>query len=166
MSTGVIETKGTKLYFAGRTTSPGEILKVACPTAITGLGGPGDQKDVTCLDSDEMEFRRGMKNPGQISVPINFIPQSLSHQTLQDLDDSGDIVDWMIVMSDQPLAPTATTTVGGVIHITSPGATSVRFQAYVSDLTVEIATNEYVRATLTLQRSGAKEWDMPTAIYD
>lgn len=166
MTTGVIETKGTKLYFAGRTTSPGEILKVACPTAITGLGGPGDQKDITCLDSEEMEFRRGMKNPGQISIPINFIPQSLSHQTLLDLDESGDVVDWMIVFSDQTAAPTATSTVDGVVQLTSPGATSVRFQAYVSDLTVEIATNEYVRATLTLQRSGPKAWDMPAAIYD
>jgi len=162
MTTGVIETKGTKLYFAGRTTSPGEIMKVACPTAINGLGGPGDQKDVTCLDSTEMEYVRGMKNPGAITVPINFIPQSLSHQTLIDLDESGDVVDFMIVLSDNLLPPVA---IDVNNHLVSPGPTSVRFQAYVADFAFEVSVNEYWRGTLTLQRTGAKEWDLPTPIY-
>jgi hypothetical protein len=35
--------------------------------------------------------------------------------------------------------------------------------AYVSDFTFDIASNEIWRGTLTLQRSGAIEWDFPAA---
>jgi hypothetical protein len=157
MTTGVIETKGTKLYFA---VSASEILKVACATGIQGLGGAGNQIDKTCLDSVEMEYFRGMKDPAEITVPVNFIPRSAAHQALQDLDESGDTISWMIVLSDQTGAPTSLDSDG---HLVSPGSTTVEFLAYVSDFQIDIQTNEIVRATLTLQRSGAKTWTFPVA---
>jgi hypothetical protein len=157
MTQGVIETKGTRLYFAYADT---EILKVACATGISGLGGAGDQIDTTCLDSQEMEYARGMKNPGQVTVPVNFIPQSAAHQALIDLDDSAGIVSWMIVLSDQANTPTTLDSNGRLV---SPGATTVEFLAYVADFNIEMQTNEIVRATLTLQRSGPRNWDWPTA---
>lgn len=162
MTTGVIETKGTRLFFSGPASSPAEILKVACPTGINGLGGPGNQIDTTCLDSEEMEFRRGMRNPGPLNVPVNFIPQSESHQALINLADNGETVDWMIVLSDQAGSPVTVT--NGLL--VSPGATTARFQGYLADLNIDVATNEIVRATLTIQRSGAVGWNLPTAIYD
>lgn len=157
MTTGVIETKGTKLYFA---VSASEILKVACATGIQGLGGAGSQVDKTCLDSDEMEYFRGMKDPSEVTIPINFIPRSAAHQALQDLDESGDAISWMIALSDQAAAPTSVDSDGRLV---SPGSTTVEFLAYVSDFEIDIQTNEIVRATLTLQRSGAKSWDFPAA---
>jgi hypothetical protein len=160
MTTGVIETKGTRLYFNSAEGSPSSILKVACATGITGLGGPADQIDITCLDSEEAESRPGFKRPAVVSVPINFIPRSAAHQALLDLEESGDTVDWMIVFSDQDGAPT---TLDGDGNLVSPGATSVRFNGYVQDFNIDVATNEIVRATLSIQRSGAKEWDLPAA---
>lgn len=163
MTTGTVKTQGTRIFFTSAAGSPQDILKVTCPTAVQGLGGAGGQIPKTCLDSVEMEFERGMKNPGQMSIPINFIPNSASHQALLDLDESGDTVDWMIVLSDQAGAPT---TLDGDGYLVSPGPTTVRFQGYVDDLAVDIATNEIVRATLTIQRSGAKAWNLPAATQD
>jgi hypothetical protein len=107
-----------------------------------------------------MEYFRGMKDPAEITVPINFIPRSAAHQALQDLDESGEAISWMIVLSDQDGAPTSVDSSGNLV---SPGATTVEFLAYVSDFNIDIQTNEIVRATLTLQRSGAKTWDFPAA---
>jgi|SRR5690606_26556369 len=166
MTVGTIETKGTRLFFLNGPGSPQDILKVACPTGIEGLGGAGSQIATTCLDSQEMEYKRGMKDPSQINLPINFIPRSASHQALEALDESGEVVDWMIVFSDQDANPTAFADVDGVNNIVSPGATSVRFQGYVADLNINVQTNEIVRATITIQRTGAKEWAWPTADLD
>ena len=158
MTQGTIETKGTRLFFLTSADSPQEILKVACATGISGLGGPADQIDITCLDSVEAESVQGFKRPQAISVPINFISRSAAHQALDDLYENGNVVDWMIVFSDQAGTPTES---AGIL--VSPGDTTVRFNGYVADFNIDIATNEIVRATLTIQRSGAKVWDWPTA---
>lgn len=157
MTVGIIESKGTRLYFARSAT---EILKVACATGISGLGGAGDQIDSTCLDSVEREYVRGMLAPAAISVPINFIPRSAAHQALTALREDGDVISWMIVFSDSTLTPS---TLDSNDRLVSAGPTSVEFLGYVSDFNVDIATNEIVKATLTIQRTGAANWDFPVA---
>lgn len=157
MTVGVVETKGTRLFFA---VSESAIHKVACATGITGLGGARDQVDITCLDSDEREYTAGFRNPGQVTVPVNFIPRSAAHQALTTLNESGDTISWMIVLSDQAGSPTVQDSAG---HLDSPGATTAEFLGYVSDFNIDIATNEIVRATLVIQRSGAVDWTYPTA---
>lgn len=158
MTTGVITTKGTRLYFLAGD-SAGTIHAVACATGITGLGGAADQIDITCLTSEEREFSRGMLNPGTLNVPINFIPRSESHQALMDLRESGATVSWMIVFSDQNGTPNS---IDSSDRIVSPGATSAEFLGYLSDFNIDIATNEIVRGTLTIQRSGAVDWTFPS----
>lgn len=157
MTTGVIKTQGTDLYFA---VSESAIHKVACATGITGLGGAAPQINTTCLDSSEQEYERGLLDPGQVTVPVNFIPRSAAHQALVALRASGDTVSWMIVLSDQTGAPTVQDSTG---HLDSPGATTAEFLGYLADLTIDIATNEIVRATLLIQRSGEVDWTLPAA---
>ena len=161
MTVGVLPTKGTRLFFVAAD-SDRSIQKVACPTGIQGLGGPADQLDTTCLDSEEREFAPGLPNPGQLTIPINFIPTSESHQAILDLQSEGaqGIVSWMIVLSDQAGAPTTKTSDERLI---SPGATTAEFLGYVADFNIDIATNEIVRGTLTLQRSGKVNWTLPAA---
>jgi hypothetical protein len=159
MTTGTIATKGTRLYFA---VDGSDILKVACPTGVTGLGGPASQIDQTCLDSLEMEFFAGMANPGQLTIPINFINSSASHQALFALKESGDKISWMVVDSDQQNAPTSLDSDGRLV---SPGATTKEFLGYVADIEVNYEVNNIKRATLTIQRSGpvAHTWPAATA---
>lgn len=157
MTIGTIKTQGTRLFFA---VSESAIHKVACPTGATGLGGAADQIDTTCLDSTEREFERGFPNPGQVTIPINFIPRSASHQALLDLREAGTTISWMIVFSNQDGSPTNVDSNG---HLDSPGATTAEFLGYIADLNIDVATNEIVRGTLLVQRSGEVDWTLPTA---
>ena len=157
MTVGTVKTQKTDLFFAY---SGSEILKVACATGINGLSGAADQIDITCLDSDEREYVRGLLNPGQVTVPINLIPRSAAHQALIGLRESGDTVSWMVVLSDQTAEPT---TLDSDLALESPGPTSIEFKGYLADMAIEVTINEIVRATLTIQRSGPITWDLPTA---
>lgn len=157
MTTGVVRTQGTELFFADRSVTAGgssdpELLKVACATGITGLGGATDQIDSSCLDTvGDKEFVSGLGNPGQVSVPINFIPTNVVHAALLQLKQDGTVLDWVIALSDGATDPTISS--DGVIAVPSDRST-IRFTGYVSDFNLDIATNEIVRATLTIQRSG------------
>lgn len=157
---GTVKTQGTELYTVDAlSSSVAVVLKFACPTGITGLGGTRDQVEDTCLDDIvDKTFSAGLGNPGQVSVPFNFIPQNGSHQILFDLKEAGEVLPWMIGLSDgYGVAPTLGSD-DTLVAPDSPLRTSALFDAYVSDVNIDIATNEIVRGTLTLQRSGPVEW--------
>ena len=150
-----IKSQGSQLYVVDSlTSSVAAVVAITCPTGISGLGGAADQIDDTCLDATvDRSFVRGLGNPGQVSVPFVLkSPTAASHELLFLLKDSGDTVGWMICLSDGTDAPTLDVNDALVAPV---GRTSFAFQAYVSDVTIDVATNEVVRGTLTLQRSGS-----------
>jgi hypothetical protein len=154
MTTGTLKTQGTELFTVDAlSSSVAAVLKFACPTGITGLGGAADQLEDTCLDDlVDKSYKRGLGNPGQVTVPFNFIPSNGSHQILFDLKDAGDVLPWMVGMSDGVSPPTLDSN----DDLAAPAnRTSIGFNAYVADVTIDVATNEIVRGTLLLQRSGA-----------
>lgn len=157
MTEGVIRTQGTELYVADTlSASVAAALKFVCPTGITGLGGAKDQIESTCLDTmGDKEFVSGLGNPGQVSVPFNFIPRNLSHQILFDLKESGETLKWIELFSESNAVPTLD---GNGEFIAPASRTSAKFDAYISDVNIDAATNEIVRGTLTLQRSGQVDW--------
>lgn len=155
MTAGVLKTQGTHLYFIHEEAA----VKLACPTGISGLGGARDQIDVTCLDNTEdREFIAGLGNPGQVSVPFNFIPSDVSHQVLFDLKDSGETIEWMIAFSDGVADPT----VAAGDFVAPTDRTSAEFMGFVQDVNIDIATADRVTGTLTIQRSGKVDWNWPT----
>ena len=157
---GTVKTQGTELYTVDAlSSSTASVLKFACPTGVTGLGGPKSQINDTCLDDLEDEtFKAGLGTPGQVSVPFNFIPQAGSHQILFDLKESGELLPWMIGLSDgYGVVPTIDSN-GNLEPPPPPRRTSALFDAYVADVNIDLATNEIVRGTLTLQRSGPVQW--------
>lgn len=150
---GTVKTQGTRLYLADNfTSSVAEIVRFSCPTGITGLGGPKDQIETTCLETtDDKSFVAGLGTPGQVSVPFNLIPSAFSHQTLFDLKESGVTLSWIACLSESDTAPT----LDSDDEFEPPNdCTSFAFKAYVADVNIDIAGNEIVRGTLTLQRSG------------
>lgn len=154
MTIGTVKTQGTELYFvdASVTSSQPDLIKLACPTGIQGLGGAKDQIESTCLDTvGDKEYVGGLGNPGAVSVPFNFIPREFSHQNLLALKEAGDVLKWIACLSESGEAPTLDT--DGVI-VAPTTRSSFRFDAYISDVNFDVATNEIVRGTLTLQRSG------------
>lgn len=154
---GTVKTQGSELFFVDdATSSTPTIFKMACPTGVTGVGsGTKDQIESTCLDTvGDKEYESGLGNPAAMSVPFNFVPSSQSHRTLMDLKESGEVIGWILCLSDGVAMPTLAGD-----DITPPGdRTSVEFQGYVSECTIDVATNEIVRGTLSIQRSGAEVW--------
>jgi hypothetical protein len=149
-----VKTQGTKLYFVDTlTSSVPAIIELACPTGVTGLGGAADQIETTCLaDTTDKTFTRGLGSPGQVSVPFNLIPSAASHQLLFELKEAGTTISWLVCLSDGIAAPTV---LDSNDVITPPNdRTSFGFNAYIADVNIDVATNEIVRGTLTLQRSG------------
>ena len=160
MTIGTIKTQGTELFVADTlTSSVGAVLKFSCPTGITGLGGAADQLESTCLDAlEDKTFVRGLGTPGQVNVPFNFIPSNASHQTIMDMKTDGSNFNWMIGFSDGTTDPTLDTD-DTFIPPASPLRTTAEFIAYIADVTIDVATNEIVRGTMILQRSGAVTWN-------
>jgi len=162
MTTGTVKTQGTHIFFIETTVSTDPTLyKMACPTGASGLGGAADQIESTCLDAlVDREYVKGLGNPGQVTIPFNFLTTgefAPSHQLLFDLKDGGKTMPWMICLSEGTAAPTMEidTDADAVGTFVAPaGRTSLGFDAYISDINIDIATNEIVRGTLTLQRSG------------
>ena len=146
-----IKTQGTNLFFI----DTGAVVTMQCPTGITGLGGSRDQIETTCLNAtDDKSYVSGLGNPGQVSVPFVFDPSAASHQDLLDLHDSGAVTDWAIGFSDGTAVPTL---VSGAFNFATT-RTYAEFSAFVADVSIDVATNEVVRGTLTLQRSGTVAW--------
>lgn len=166
MTEGVIKTQGSELFTVDKlSSSDAAVLKFECPTGITGLGGAADQIESTCLDTrGDKEFEGGLGNPGQVSVPFNFIPRSGSHQILFELKESREVIPWLIGLSDGVDVPTLDSD-DELVAPEAPKRTSIGFRGYVSDLNIDIATNEIVRGTLTIQRSGSviPHWNGPYA---
>ncbi|WP_369913870.1 phage tail tube protein [Xanthomonas sp. NCPPB 3005] len=166
MTAGTLRTQGTELYLVDKLSSSVEqVVKFACPTGITGIGGgTKDQLEDTCLDNEEDKtYKAGLGNPNAISVPFNFIPSSFSHQTLWDLKASGENQEWMVGFSDgRGIAPTLDSE-GHFVPPASPLRTTIGFDGYVSEVNIDVATNEIVRGTLTIQRSGPERpfWNGP-----
>lgn len=145
-----IKTQGTNLYFI----DSAAVKTMTCPTGITGLGGTRDQIETTCLNAtDDKSYVSGLGNPGQVSVPFVF-ENVADHKLLLALHDSGEVTDWMIGLSDGSTVPTIVS--GQLTMATTRSAAS--FDAFVADINVDFATNEVVRGTMTLQRTGSVAW--------
>lgn len=166
MTTGTVKTQGTELYVLDPISNPSngpQVLKFSCPTGITGLGGAKSQIDDTCLDATvDQTFQPGLGQPGQVSVPFNFIPSNGSHQILFDLKDSALVLKWLIGLSDGTAVPTEAA--DEFVVPVSPLRTTIGFEGYVSDLNIDIAGNDLVKGTMTIQRSGpvVPHWNGPT----
>ncbi len=152
------ETKGTNLYFIDFfTNTDGQVTKLTCPTGITGLnGGTKDKIDTTCLD-ETGPFRTyigGFADASEYSVPFILYKGDASHQALFSLQASGDVVGWFVGFSDSTSPPTITDT--DQTTLTAPNdRTGFSFTGYVSNLTIDLATNEVVRGTLSIQPRSA-----------
>lgn len=146
-----VKTQGTQLYFI----NGGTLKTMTCPTGITGLGGTRDQIEVTCLNAtDDKSYVSGLGNPGQVSVPFVFDATAADQKLLYTMHDDGTVTNWMVGFSDGTTVPTV---VSGQLTMANTRS-AVSFDAFVADVQIDVATNEVVRGTLTLQRSGSTSW--------
>ena len=150
------ETQGTHLFFVDTTGSSDVIVKLTCPTGISGVaGGARDQIDTTCLDVTDgyRKFVGGLATGDTLSVPFVLYKDDAGHQVLFELKQSAANIGWLVGLSDSTAAPTAIDSDGNL----EPPATRTCFTffGYVSNVTIDANTNEVVRGTLTIQPNGA-----------
>ena len=149
-----VKTQGTNIYFVDDTSSTTKVAKMTCPTGITGLmGGATDRINITCLDvvGKFREYVGGMADADALNIPFVLHPKDVSHQTLKDLQDTREVVGWMVCLSESATDPTLDSN-DNLVPV--PTRTCLAFDAYVSNFTLDVATNEVVRGTLMLQPSG------------
>lgn len=149
-----VKTQGTELYVRMQNTTTGyDLFKVGCPTGITGLGGSRSQIETTCLDDVEQTFVAGFPQPGQVTVNLDFDPSKVSHRELWDHFDDGDVLKWVIGLSDGTAQPT----VDGSGTITFATTRSfIEFDGYIADFPIDLALNSVAKTTMQVQRSGAR----------
>lgn len=151
MAAKAVKTQMTEVFVVDSATTA---LKIGCISNLSPGGSSRDQIDTTCLSDTEKTFENGLGNPGQDTFDIVFDPADASHQKMEVLLASGEKKEWYVGLSDAATAPTVVNN-----EIVAPAArTGFIFVAAVTDITYAIPANEVVRATVTLQRSGAREW--------
>lgn len=157
------ETKGTQLFFVDTAGSDPAVLKLTCPTGITGVnGGSKDKIDTTCLD-ETGPFRTyigGFADASEVTAPFILYEGDASHQALFALHATGEIVDWMVGLSDSDTAPTLDS--DGAL-VTPADRTTFSFPGYVASVTVDAAVNEVIRGVLTIQPRGFTTANWATA---
>jgi len=125
-------------------------MKMACPTAVSKSGGARTMNEILCLDADDPEFISGSRSSTTWNIPFALVPTDSTHQELFALESLGEAVPFLIALSDGTAAPTVATG-----NLTPPtGRTSFRFNGIVMEVGIDIASNDVVRGTLTVQQSG------------
>lgn len=150
MADETVLTQGTELFLIDTISeSNPQIVKMNCPTGITGIGGgSAAQIPTTCLGNLEGETTRpGLNQVSTGSVPFNFKPTAFSHRTLFAMKRSKKTFRWMVSLSDGTAQPTLD--VDGNF-VAPAGRTSIEFDAPVDTVTIDLATNEIVRGSLSL----------------
>jgi hypothetical protein len=149
-----IKTQGTHLFMLNPLGSDPTIVKLVCPTGVSGLGGPADQLETTCLDNlVDKSFIRGLGTPGQVTVPFNLLPDEVSHQDLFTLKDAGVDITWLLCLSESQTAPSVLDSEG--LMVPPSDRTCFAFTGYIADVNIDVAGNTIVTGTLLVQRSGA-----------
>lgn len=148
-----VKTKGTELWLVRNDSTGYSVVKIGCPTGISGLGGGKSQIETTCLDSEEQEFVAGFAQPGAVTVNLDFDPTKISHTELWAYSESGESLSWAIGFSDGTAVPT----VDSLGTLTFPSTrTYVEFTGYVSDLPLDFALNTVIKSAMQIQRSGSR----------
>lgn len=121
-----VKTKGTQLF----TVIGGQVVKFICMKKI-GFGQDSFSKlDVTCLESDIREYERGIRDPGEGAIAIDYNDTNTSHDKLAEIADSGEKLEWFVGTGESTSAPTYDATTG----IDLPDdRTWLTFKGYLND---------------------------------
>lgn len=130
-------------------------------TTLNPGSAPATQIDETTLeDLLYMQYRSGLRDPGQGSMGIRVDPSEASHITLHGLSETSPppTLMWAIGWSDGTDAPTVTAG-----EWTLPATrTWCTYEAYVADFPFDFAGNTLVDTQVAIQRAGGLTWTPKT----
>lgn len=102
----------------------------------SGPSGTSNVQDVTTLQSTAKEKRTGLKDEGQITLNINYVPDNAVHAALR-ADWSGSLIKSF------------------TITFTDPSTTTWTFDAMVTGFSTSGSVDGVIEGTVTLDISGA-----------
>lgn len=136
MSDLALEAQGTVLKI-GDGGSPTEIFtSIPEIKTFTGPGGSASVIDVTDLLSTAKEKRMGLRDEGQLSFTINYIPDNAQHAQLRADRAARTLRNFQLIFTDA-------------------GATQWNFSAYITAFSVSGAVDGTIEGNVTLEISGA-----------
>ena len=158
MAVDFVKSQGTEIFILPDPLDT-TAMKMACPTAVSKSGGARTMSEILCLDADDPEFISGSCSSTTWSIPFALVPTDTTHQELFALETLGEAVPFLIALSDGTAAPTVT---AGAL-VAPAGRTSFAFDGIVMEIGIDIATNDVVRGTLSVQQSGplTRTWKTP-----
>jgi len=134
MTTGAISGVGTKFKRSDMTSSPA-FTEIGEINTITGPSMSRTTIDVTTLDSTGgyREFITGFRDGGTVVLNMNFT--RTTYEAMMTDFDSDDVVDYQLVLPDS-------------------AATTFNIAALVTELPLDVPTDDKITANVTLKISG------------
>ncbi|RYH16105.1 MAG: hypothetical protein EON54_28415, partial [Alcaligenaceae bacterium] len=133
--------------------SYGPVIQAACGLSFNS-GLPGREPS-----GWGMSYMDNLIDPAAVEVPFILHPDDNSHQKSFELKKTKRKLQWVVALSDG--AADATVTAGQLVQ--PDGRTSIAFVASIANLGLDIATNDAVRGSMTLQKAGGEtiKWKTP-----
>jgi hypothetical protein len=122
--------------------TPTVFVDIAEVKTITGPGGASTTLDTTTLSSAAKEFVPGLKDNGEVTLGINFVPGDAGQQQMIDDQENLEMAVYRITYSDK--RPT--------------GGTTAIFNAYVTNFAPSVGVDALSTADVSLRVSGGVDW--------
>ena len=135
MSSSALETQGV-LIQRGDGASPEVFTTIPEIVSFDGPGGSASEIDVSDLASSAREFRMGLKDEGDFSFEMMYLPNNAQHSGLQDDRTNRTLRSFQIVLTDSPQS-------------------YLKFTGYVREFSISGGVDDVIRASVTLRISGA-----------
>lgn len=134
MSSNALPAQGIKIQRGD--SSPLTFQDIPEISTFNGPGGAGQVIDVTDLSSEAIEKIMGLRDEGQLTFDINYIPGNAVHAALRADRDNAGLTKFKIIFPDDE-------------------ETTWSFDAFVTGFTVSGGVNAPVKASITLEITGA-----------
>ena len=157
-------TQGTHVFFINPNGGTPEVVQLKKVTTLNPGSAPATQIDETTLeDLLYMQYRSGLRDPGQGSMGIRVDPTEASHITLHELSETSPppTIKWAIGWSDGTEPPTLDVDDSLVLPTTR---TWCVFDAYVADFPFDFQGNTVVATEVGIQRAGGLTWTKKGAV--
>lgn len=122
--------------------TPTVFTTIAEIKSIAGPGGASTTLDTTTLSSTAKEFVPGLKDNGEVSLSLNFVPGDTGQQQMIDDQENLEMAIYKITYSDK--RPT--------------GGTTATFNGYVTNFSPTIGVDALSTADVSIRVSGGVEW--------
>lgn len=143
----VIKTQNTQVFAVIKD----KVVRFVCPQNFKFGQDSFGKIEVTCLDAESKQYVRGLRDPGEAGIGINYDDENTSHDDLIALAESGGIVDWYVGTNHSKEPPTYEVAAGISLPKTR---TWFSFKGYMNDTAPsDIEVDSVIKYDFTIVRT-------------